>query len=316
MARLLLDARVRELLSLRASIEIVQRALTARPREDEASPGRQVSIHGELYNTSPGATPGTYGVSTTLVDASGPRLCVLLYDADHPGPVALVEARWLRHLATAAATAVATTCLAREGATIVGLFGSGVQAELQVLALDAVRDLTIVKVFSRRRQALHDFCLRMNAYVRAELVPMTHPEAVVKGSDLLITATVARTPLFPGMLLSPGVHVSAVGANTANRRELDAGAIARTSLIAVDSLDRARTSAGDLLLAEKDGVDPWGRTVELSDILTGAHPGRARSEDITLFKPVGSEEALIALAEQAFHLALAAGDGQDIPVIP
>jgi len=60
---------------------------------------------------------------------------------------------------------------------------------------------------------------------------------------VVITATTARDPVVLGKWLQPGTHVNAIGANMANRRELDESALARASLIAVDSLGSYEGSA-------------------------------------------------------------------------
>jgi len=61
------------------------------------------------------------------------------------------------------------------------------------------------------------------------------------------TATSAQKPVVRGECLQPGTHVNAIGANAANRRELDDEALRRSTLIAVDSLDQSRKESGDLI---------------------------------------------------------------------
>ena len=53
------------------------------------------------------------------------------------------------------------------------------------------------------------------------------------------TATTAQQPVVLGECLPRGAHANAIGANTANRRELDDEAVRRASLIAVDSVEQA-----------------------------------------------------------------------------
>jgi len=83
--------------------------------------------------------------------------------------------------------------------------------------------------------------------------------------------------------IRPGTHISAIGSNNPQRRELPAELIARAGLIVVDSVEQARIEAGDLLLAwsEQDWHTP--KLVELKDA-AGAH----RTPDaITVFKSNG-----------------------------
>jgi ornithine cyclodeaminase/alanine dehydrogenase-like protein (mu-crystallin family) len=237
---------------------------------------------------------------------------VLLFSTETGALLTMMEANWLGRLRTGAASGVATKHLAREEATVVGMFGSGEQAETQLMAVCAVRDVAIAKVYSRTRDVLHAFCEQMGRLVRTEVVPMTHVDAVVEGSDILITATTASAPLFSGDLLSPGAHLNVIGSNWADRREVDATTIRRADLIAVDSIDQGRIEAGDLLLAEQEGVYAQEKTVELGQIIAGRTPGRATAEQITLFKSVGIALEDIAAAARVYQHAVESGVGQEI----
>src|SRR5690606_22339739 len=92
-------------------------------------------------------------------------------------------------------------------------------------------------------------------------------KAALEGADLVVTATRAPTPLFDGRLLPEGCTVAAVGSSKPDTAELDATAVGRFASIVVESLPAARHEAGDLLLAEKAGVDAWPRVVELGTLL-------------------------------------------------
>ena len=313
MALVLSEDHVRQLLSIDEAIEVVEEAFrhqgegvaTTRPRQ-------RVRFEGRTYHTMPAGAPGIAGLKTYMSGAGGTRFGVLLFSTESGKLLAMLEASWLGRLRTGAASGVATKYLAREAATVVGMFGSGDQAETQLLAVTAVRDIALVKVFSRTREACTEFCERMNRQVRSEVVAMTHAEAVVEGSDVLITVTTAREPLFDGELLSPGVHINAVGSNWAERQEIDATAVRRADLIVVDSVEQARIEAGDLLQAEQEGVAVWGRAVELGQIVAGRHPGRTEAEQITLFKSVGIALEDIAAAARVYQRAREAGLGQEI----
>lgn len=313
MALLLNENDVRGLTSLEDMFPVIEDALRHQTEGRARSrPRQRVEIEGHIYHTMPAGAPGIAGLKTYLTVAGKTRFAVLLFGTETGKLLSLMEADWLGRLRTGAASGVATKVLARDDATVVGMFGAGDQAETQLAAVCAVREISLAKVYSRTKSALHDFCERMAQIISAEVVPMTHAEAVVEGSDILITATTSSEPVFDGKELSLGVHINAMGSNQPDRRELDGETIRRADLIAVDSVEQAHLEAGDLILAAQAGVNPWSKTVELGEILTGHHPGRTAREQTTLFKSIGIAIEDIAAAAHIYERARVAGVGQEV----
>ena len=198
----------------------------------------------------------------------------MLYDAATARPLALIEANWLGQLRTGAASGLATRRLAREGPATVAVLGSGFQARGQLEAVRAVREVTRVLVWSRRRENAEKFAAEMGAEVAESA------DAAVQAASIVVTATSAKDPLFAASSVRPGTHICAAGSNAPGRRELPGELFARASAIVADSIEQARIEAGDLIL----GLDEagWERVEELKD-------GRARrdADEITVFKSVG-----------------------------
>src|SRR5678809_45768 len=105
---------------------------------------------------------------------------------------------------TGAGGGVAAKWLARPDAKVVGVFGSGWQAQGQVEALAKVRRLERVKVYSRTAEKVAKFCDRMTKRLSIEVVPAASPEDAVKGSDIVVTITTAASPVFSGEWVEPG----------------------------------------------------------------------------------------------------------------
>jgi alanine dehydrogenase len=117
-----------------------------------------------------------------------------------------------------------------------------------------------------------------------------------------------------GAWLAPGTHVIAMGANWPQKRELDATAVSRSAVIAVDSIEQAKMEAGDLIQAFGKDASRWDTVRELSGIVAGKIPGRSDARQITLFKSVGIATWDVAAAARVFELAVARGMGQPIPL--
>ena len=162
---------------------------------------------------------------------------VLFYE-EGKGLLAIIEANALGAIRTGAASAVATEKMAKPGAGEVALIGTGRQARTQALALKAIGMLSELAVAARDRAKLETFCGQIakelgGAPVRAA----ASVERAVKGADIVVTATGSAEPVIQGAWLASGTHVNAIGANAANRREVDPDCVLKASLIVTDHID-------------------------------------------------------------------------------
>lgn len=82
----------------------------------------------------------------------------MLFDPMDGHLLSIMGANRLTQLRTGAASAVATKHLARQDASIVGLFGSGVQARGQLEGLVEVRKVKEVRVYDIDQEKMDEFC--------------------------------------------------------------------------------------------------------------------------------------------------------------
>ncbi len=237
---------------------------------------------------------GYAGLKTYAWTSERAPFLVVLFTAGGE-PVAVVEAAALGELRTAAASAVAATHLAREGATTLGVFGCGRQAASHVLALrQAIPSLRRVVVHGRAPERLAAFCRTHNAELGSP------PD--VAACDVVVTATTAREPVLHGDQLSDGAFVCAVGANDPHHRELDDAVLERAAFVCTDSLLEAQAEAGDLIGAVSNGVLEWSGVRELQDVVAGTMRGRSDDTDVTVFKSNGHPAWDVAAAVRALEL--------------
>lgn len=113
-------------------------------------------------------------------------------------------------------------------------------------------------------------------------------EEVVRLGDIVSCATSSETPLVKGAELKAGAHLDLVGSFQHSMRECDDEAI-RRGRVFIDN-EAALVEAGELVGAFQRGVitrdDILGDLVEL--IKGEKDIGRRDSEEITVFKSVGS----------------------------
>jgi ornithine cyclodeaminase/alanine dehydrogenase-like protein (mu-crystallin family) len=222
---------------------------------------------------------------------------------------AIVDAAAVTEIRTAAVSAVATDLLAREDARALGLLGSGAQARSHLLALSEWRSLDCVRVWSPHgAEAFVTWAKEQGVDVRAD----AGPEEVVRSSDIVCTLTTSSTPVLRGAWLQPGTHVNAVGAFRPTDRELDADAIARATVV-VDDRAAAAAEAGAILLAQQEGaIGDDHVTTDLSGVLLGAHRGRTRDDEITVFASTGLAIQDVATARALVEVARAVGAGHEV----
>ena len=189
---------------------------------------------------------------------------------------AILDGRLITEARTAAVSAVSARHLARKNARVLGILGSGVQARSHLAALKEVREFTEVRAWSPNRDRLLKFAAETGAQA------MPNAESVVRGADVIVTATASTTPVVQDEWVAHGTHVIAVGACVSTQRELDPALVARSRLI-VDSRAAALKEAGDVIIGIAE--DRWTAShiaAELGDL-----PRRQNDHEITVFKSLG-----------------------------
>lgn len=262
--------------------------------------------------------PGTLSIKVVTVyndnraryDLPTIHAVLLLHDARTGQALALMDAEHLTAMRTGAVSGVATRWLARPDASVVTIFGAGVQAATQLLAMAAVRPLRQVHVV-----ALGDidaFCTQMTAQLAIPVTPAADTRAAVEAADLICTATNSPTPLFDGAWLRPGTHINAIGAYTRTTRELDSESVRRSRVI-VDRRQAAQVEAGDIVIPTQEGViGPDHVAGELAEVVTAAVPGRTTPQEITIFKSVGLALQDAVTAALVYRRAVEHGSGQEV----
>jgi len=237
----------------------------------------------------------------------GARFLVTLFDSDHATILATIEADALGQIRTGAASAVATKYMARQNAAVMGLIGSGWQAESQLTAIAQVRRLSEVRVYSPTKANREKFAATMSERLGINVRPVKSAEVAVKGADIVTTITKSRDPVLKGKWLTPGTHINAAGSNHIKRRELDTLAVQLSQILAVDTLDQARSEAGDLVQAADEECFFWERAIELGEIVAGRRSGRNSDDQITLFESQGLAAQDLVLADAVYKHVVGGG---------
>ena len=222
----------------------------------------------------------------------------ILYSATTGAPLAVLDGDVITSRRTAAASALAARWLARPDAKKLMVVGAGRVASLLPDAYRCVRDIETVHVWDIRPEA----AIAMVERLRAQGVDAHHAadlEQGVRQADIITCATLSTAPLILGDWLQPGAHLDLIGGFTPTMRESDDACFARGTVF-VDTTE-ALMKAGDILDPIASGA--WAKeqlAATLEDLCRGTHPGRKSSDEITVYKAVGTALEDVAAASLAY----------------
>jgi len=242
------------------------------------------------------------------------RFLVPLYEISTGDLLALIEADYMGQLRTGAASGVAAKYLSRRDACVAAILGSGGQAKTQLEAVALVRPLASARVYGRNARRREEFCVEMTERLGIPVRPSASAAEAARGADIVCTATTASDPVLHGADLAAGMHINAIGANHAHKRELDDEAVAGADVVVVDSVEQSRQEAGDLILAFRGDETCWTGVKRLSDIVAGKTSGRTSEGEVTLFKSNGIASWDLAAAVKVYTLARQKGLGRELPL--
>jgi len=307
MALFLTEEDVQKLFPMKQAIERIEASFGAQHSGRAVNQSRQrlfqpgFSLH---YMAAALADEHLAGMKIYTIASGAARFLVLLFDAKTGELLAVMEADHLGRIRTGAASGVATKYLARPDAAKVGVIGAGRQARTQLEAVAGVRKIQAARIFSRNEAHRAEFAKEMTDDLKFPVEPVATAEEAARFGDVVITATSSSQPVLKGEWLRPGTHVNAIGANMANRREMDETVLRRAAIIAVDSIEQIRGEAGDLIQGLPGAHRSWDDVVELKDVMSGDKPRRDSSEQITVFKSCGIAIWDVVAADFIYRQAL------------
>lgn len=104
---------------------------------------------------------------------------------------------------------------------------------------------------------------------------------VAEQANLIVCTTPSRAPLLMSEWVQPGTHITAVGADTPGKQELDPALVARARHLKVDSVAQC-SQYGEVSHALKSGLIEASQLVELGALLAEGRQGRQSEQAITL----------------------------------
>ena len=191
----------------------------------------------------------------------------------------LLDEAYLTDVRTAVAGAITAKYLAPSKVERIGIVGTGMQARLQLEYLAPITECRDVLAWGRSEDKLAEYKKDMAAQ-GFEVATTTDAESMLASCNLIVTTTPATEPLLSGPVQA-GTHISAIGSDTPEKQELDAGILRQADLVVADSIVQCLVR-GEIHQAMKSDAISESDLVELGSIIAGDAPGRTSDEQITV----------------------------------
>jgi alanine dehydrogenase len=209
-------------------------------------------------------------------------------------PEAILNATSLTDLRTGAAGAVAAKYLSPKRDVVLGVVGSGRQAQAQVRATGAELTIQELRVWSRKEKNAQALCAKF-----PDLSCRTGELKKVCDCDLLVTTTPSRQPLIENEWIHDGMHINAIGADAPGKQELDPAILSRARVF-VDDPEQA-VHSGEINVPILEGLFTRDQVVgTLGEVVLGKK-GRKSDGEITVFDSTGLAIQDLAIAEIAMR---------------
>jgi ornithine cyclodeaminase/alanine dehydrogenase-like protein (mu-crystallin family) len=254
---------------------------------------------------------------------------VMVFSVRNGEPLAIINDGLLQHLRVGGCGGLGVKYLARDDASVVGMFGSGGMAQAYLTAFNEVRNLKKVKVYSPTKLNRERYAEEMSEKLGLEVLAVDRPEAVMRGSDIVATCTDStRTVFDQPEWLEEGAHITCVracevGPKVVQRCDLSVK-LGRNTIEAMDEgMIRLHGNAGyiggqpeERSRIPNPAVDNYRGDFfkYFMDVKAGKIPGRTSTRQITFFINAGTQGLqFAACAGKIYQLAKEKGVGRELP---
>ncbi len=224
----------------------------------------------------------------------------LLFDAHKGIPLAMMDAKLLTNLRTAAASALASQFLSNENASSLLMIGTGALAPYLIEAHASVRPIKKVYIWGRNPQKAEKLASKLSTE-KYNLEVITDLNQYLGKAAIVSCATLSKTPLVSGKYLREGQHIDLVGSFKPDMREAD-DAVLQKAHIFVDNIEGATKETGDLVIPLAKGIiSKEDFQADLFQLCQKEKQGRLSSNEITVFKSVGHALEDLAAAKLVYE---------------
>lgn len=307
---------VKKILDMKKSIEIVEKVYAAHGHNKVNMPSKITLDTGEgndwpPYGGSYNAMPAYIGED---IDISGIKWVwgfndnhkkgipyiggvIILNEARTGEVLAIMDGSYITDIRTGASAGVVAKRLAREDSKIAGIIGAGVQGRMNARALAVSCNLEEIKVSDIRWEAAVKCAEELNDELDIKVTPVKSNEECCKGSDIIITVTIADEPLVMWDWIKKGCVVMSLG----SFQELDESIPLKADKLVVDNWEQ-NAHRGELMkLVRASKIMESDVYAEMPEIVVGEKKGRENDDEIICACIIGMGSTDIGTAGQLYN---------------
>ena len=304
-----------ELVSLNDAVPALERGLSALGDGKAFNVAKALGGFGDgssMHSLGSGAPElGYVGFKNWVHTKRGATAIYALFNAADGSIAAMIEAAALGQLRTAAMTGVGTRWLADAGADDMALIGTGTQSVTQVAAVNAVRPLRRVRVWSPTAEKRKAFAADLRQRFAFDVEEAPTVDAATRDAPIVTLVTRAKDPFLTASMLARGAHLNAVGAILPANAEFTQDVFERVDWIAVDDVTNVQRASREFIDRFGAPDADWTAVQPISDVIArGAK--RPADCDVTLFKAMGMGLSDLSVALMVLERARANGIGRTL----
>lgn len=245
-----------------------------------------VKLASGFYNNPQLGLSASNGLMLVFSQKTGELLSVLL-DEGH-----------LTDIRTGLAGAVVAKHLASDKVNTIGIVGTGIQARLQLKFLKSVIDCKNVIVWGRDEEKLNAY--KSDPMLSDFIITTTkNITELTNQCNYIVTTTSSKQPILLTKDIQPGTHITAVGADTPGKQELEASLFGKASLVIADSKSQC-IDHGDIFHPIYESVVREDQVIELGTLITSSQK-RKSTTDITIADLTGVAIQDIQIAKLVYQ---------------
>jgi len=218
----------------------------------------------------------------------------IILDIDTGLPIAIINATRLTDMRTGAAGAVAAKYLSAGKEIVLGVVGTGKQAQAQVTAISRELKIRQIKIWGRTPEHIRTFADR---FMEFPCVASSLEHAC--DCDVLVTTTPSRSPIIRSEWIHDGTHINAIGADAPGKQELDPALLRRAEVFVDDPAQAVHS--GEINVPISQGTY---RETEIAGTLGEVVIGKKKrtgAGTITIFDSTGLAIQDLAIAKIAMQ---------------
>jgi alanine dehydrogenase len=243
---------------------------------------------------------------------------IYLYSSRTGELLSIIHDGYLQKFRVAGTGAVGAKYLARKDSHVMGLIGTGWQAQGAVHCFAALGMLNKIKVYSPTPGNKEKFARKYSEEVGIEIIPVSSERDAVNDADIVYMATNSKDPVVMADWLEPGQYISNV-----SDVELELAGWERCDVLTMNRHGRRwmRYAIGGVDVIPEHSRDQytrpttidWDKQPLLGDVISGKHPGRTSDSQITGLVLRGDGVQFTAVAHLVYTCCKALGLGTELP---